>query len=176
MTLTIMSGLPGSGKTTYCSNNIDKSIIVIHRDEWRDSERERMGVDSYYPYGDAKKEYAYWADHIASVMRANPGRDFCIDQTTLTEGAVIKLLTNLAGRVPEIFPDLVIRVAVMTTPDFVCIARNEGREGDKRVPDEVMRSMADSFCMNERVLQHIADSCPFMRYVENIVVDYIQTK
>ena len=153
MEITVLSGLPASGKTTY-TNCYGPDTIVVHRDEWRAAERDRMGSSEYYPFGDAKREYTHWMDYLVSVIRANPGKNFCIDQTTLSNGAALKLLKGLYSRAPEIFDkNLYVRIIALHTPTHVCMERNAKRTGHARVPDEVMRSMADSFHISEKGLR-----------------------
>lgn len=169
MTLTIMSGLPASGKTTYTKTL--PNTITIHRDEWRAAERERLGSSDYFPHG--KHEYVYWAEHMASIIRDNPNANICIDQTTINEGAAYKVLINLLGRVPEIFTkDLTVRVISIWTPLDVCLERNAAREGAAHVPEDIIRSMSKHYHISQKRLRSICRSVPDMRDI-NIVVDYI---
>ena len=162
MELIILSGLPGSGKTTY-ANSLD-GVQVVSRDNWRELERQRLNTTEYFPHGSAAKEYVHWADYLASVINTGFYKAVCIDQTTLTINAAIKLLNAICVRCPDAWNnDLQVKFVVLTTPIHICMARNDQRIGKARVPDETMMGMIRSFNIHAGDMRRKFDAQPLLR-------------
>lgn len=162
MELTIMSGLPASGKSTY-TNKFGPDTLVIHRDEWRASERERLGSTEYFPHGTSAREYTAWLNYLGATIRANRRMNICIDQTTLSNAAAAKLLDGLVLKCREIFTSkLHVKIVVIHTPVAVCKERNALRTGYDRVPDEVIDNMRKGFSISEAGLRLLLAQKPVL--------------
>lgn len=132
--LFMMVGAPGTGKSTFVLNNMKEDFIYISRDEIRYSLLEEG--DDYFA-----KERKVFNEFILRINEAIMWDDYpniIIDATHLTKASRAKVLKRLAT-VDE------IRAMVMTTPLEVALERNAKREGRTRVPDDVVKSMYNSF-------------------------------
>ena len=132
--LFMMVGAPGTGKSTFVLNNMKEDFIYISRDEIRYSLLEEG--DDYFA-----KERKVFNEFILRINEAIMWDDYpniIIDATHLTKASRAKVLKRLAT-VDE------IRAMVMTTPLEVALERNAKREGRTRVPDDVIKSMYNSF-------------------------------
>lgn len=132
--LFMMVGAPGTGKSTFVANNLKDGFIWISRDRIRYSLLEEG--DDYFA-----KERQVFNQFILSINEAIMWDEYpniIIDATHLTKASRAKVLKRLAS-VDE------IRAIVMTTPLEVALERNAKREGRERVPDDVIKSMYDSF-------------------------------
>lgn len=132
--LFMMVGAPGTGKSTFVLNNMKEDFIYISRDEIRYSFLEEG--DDYFA-----KERKVFNEFILRINEAIMWDDYpniIIDATHLTKASRAKVLKRLAT-VDE------IRAMVMTTPLEVALERNAKREGRTRVPDDVIKSMYNSF-------------------------------
>lgn len=155
--LHIMSGLPASGKSTYCEKHgRTNGDIVIHRDEVRNHLRELLGSDEYFPCS-PDEEYAFYMGYIRTAANASK-KDIWIDQTTLSEGALKKLILALDAWIDiKVFD---IQIEVLETPFDVCVERNSKREGYQCVPEDVMKSMNRGFNIPDgRYLNTVMPAC-----------------
>lgn len=155
--LHIMSGLPASGKSTYCEAKAkENGDIVIHRDVVRQNLRELLGSEEYFPCS-PDEEYAFYMAHIRTAANASK-KDIWIDQTTLSEGALRKLISALDAWIDINKFD--IQIEVLETPFDVCIERNSKREGFQCVPEDVMKSMNRGFNIPDgRYLNTVMPEC-----------------
>lgn len=132
--LFMMVGAPGTGKSTFVLNNMKEDFIYISRDKIRYSLLEEG--DNYFA-----KERQVFNQFILSINEAIMWDEYpniIIDATHLTKASRAKVLKRLAS-VDE------IRAIVMTTPLETALERNAKREGRERVPDDVIKSMYESF-------------------------------
>lgn len=136
----IMSGLPASGKSTYANAHAHWGDVVLHRDEFRDHLRAELHSDDYFPCS-AAEEYRRWAETIRHHLTRAPGVDVYIDQTTLTQKALDKLVRAIQ---PALTPNDQLFIVVCHCCKPICMKRNAARESFARVPDKVMESMHDS--------------------------------
>lgn len=131
--LTIMCGLPGSGKSTYLRESTEtaKSIILCPDDF-------RLAITGQQYYGPA--EDMVWS-HVKITARVllKRGYDVIIDGTHLTRGS--------RGSWIRIAKEIGVDVACCwkrVTPD-VAKQRNKGRSEGQVVPEREMNRMIGSF-------------------------------
>lgn len=130
--LYVLSGLPGSGKSTFCKQNNDKAIHVS-RDVIRFSLL-KEGED----YFSHEKEVTniFWSQ-INCLLKQ--GKDVFADQTSLTMTSRGLLLSHI-----EIPCEKILMQFQM--PIKICIERNEKRKGTRAyVPPSVIHNMNRSF-------------------------------
>lgn len=136
-TIYIMSGIPGSGKSTYVSKYAGRDHIILSRDEFRDHLRELYKSEEYYPVP-APEEYEMWADYIKETMITHPHHTIWIDQCTPTQRSAEKLLKAISSAFTA--DDFVCFTVIHTTLDQ-CLKRNALREGFEEVPPSVIRNI-----------------------------------
>ena len=130
--LFIMIGAPGSGKTTWCKNNVPKNAVYISRDEIRFSIIKDK--DSYF-----SKEKIVYDIFINKINEAlDSGLDVYADQTSLNAGSRKKLIDALNKK-----PDEIIGI-YFTTPLDIILQRNAQRTGRALVPEDVVINMFNS--------------------------------
>lgn len=140
-----MSGVAGCGKSTWVREHAAWGEYVLSRDEFRENLRRELNrPDEYFPCSEGE-EWKRWTDHILNCMKAGPATDVWIDQTTLTQKALDKLLLALSTGITD--NDL-IQVVVMSVPIERIKEQNAQREGFARVPDQVIESMFQSVGCN----------------------------
>ena len=149
-TIHIMSGVPGSGKSTFIKEHATEGDIILCRDAWRDKWREAMrklaGIDDYFPF-DRQQEYKLWSAYVDEHIAVAPKfGDIWIDQTSCSLGALIKILKVISAAINKLPTnrDYDILIHIMETPYEECIRRNELREGNAKVPDIIIDRMWDS--------------------------------
>lgn len=130
--LFIMMGAPGSGKTTWCKNNVPKNAVYISRDEIRFSIIKDK--DSYF--SKEKIVYDIFINKINEALES--GLDVYADQTSLNAGSRKKLIDALNKR-----PDEIIGI-YFTTPLDIVLQRNAQRTGRALVPEDVVINMFNS--------------------------------
>ena len=144
-TIFIMSGLPGCGKTTMVNQWAQPDDIIMRRDDFRAALRKANKTDEYFPVP-AAEEYRLWLDQIADASKALPRHNIWIDQTTLSNSSLLKLLLGLMDNLD--WKSYNFQVMVIHTPLATCLERNEKREGFARVPEHTIRDMARFFHIN----------------------------
>lgn len=147
MTLFIMSGMPGSSKSTWADAYGRKhGIQVVSSDRYR-----IMMIREYYPEAnhftdvpdmpqelidDINREL--WKMILGMLIAAcREGRDIIMDAVTVHE-RYVKRYASIAEKFGRDW-----RVIVMNTPYYGCLVRNGLR--DRTVPLEVMESMHSDF-------------------------------
>ena len=130
--LFIMMGAPGSGKTTWCKNNVPKNAAYISRDEIRFNIIK--DEDSYF--SKEKIVYDIFINKINEALES--GLDVYADQTSLNAGSRKKLINALNKK-----PDEIIGI-YFTTPLDIVLQRNAQRTGRALVPEDVVINMFNS--------------------------------
>ena len=135
--LYILSGLPGSGKSTFAKKVLmqDKSKVYVSRDEIRFS----MLDDNDAYFKNEKKVFETFTFRIAEGLFE--GHDVIADATHLnmsSRNKLIKALLALHAPWNNIF------LIIMDTPIEICIDRQSERDGREKVPQNVIENMAKS--------------------------------
>lgn len=127
--LYIMMGIPGSGKSTWCKNNVPVGASYISRDKIRFGMLEPG--EAYF-----SKENQVYAIFIEQINKALAnGNDVYADQTSLDARARAKLIHNLNARPDE------IHVIWLKTSLAKSIAQNDLRTGLSKVPRKSIEQM-----------------------------------
>lgn len=139
--LWLTAGLPGSGKSTHATvyAQTHNDVVVVSRDEIR------------FRYINSQKEYfkaekTVFKQFVKEIQEAlDEGHEIVIaDATHLNNNSRVKLLNAL-----HIADDVEVDLIVFDTPLEVAKQRNSQRTGLKRVPDDVIDSMATTFSWSE---------------------------
>ena len=146
--LYIMSGCPGSGKTTYAKKHFP-SAKYISRDEIRFN---KISEEEEY-FSKEDEVFKEFVREINEGLRAS--LDVVADATHLNEKSRTKLLYNLSIDKRKTQIELIC----MQTPLKTCIERNENRKGTRSyVPKNILKRMYYSFKIpnsNEDILDVI---------------------
>lgn len=134
----LLCGIPGSGKSFWAekqANTLRDQCRVISRDKVRFSLL-KDGEDYF------KRENAVFAQFVKEINDCiSVGIPYIfIDATHLTKASRAKILNRL--RIPA---GVELAVEVFATSLPTCLRRNAQRTGRARVPDDVIKNMADSF-------------------------------
>ena len=134
--LFIMCGLPASGKSTFARQFIrDNDIRYVSRDEIRFS----MVKENEEYFSREKEVFKKFAGTIAQTLV--DGFDVIADATHLNRISRDKLIRAIDQYTTE----YTITYIVLETSLETCMKRNALREGRARVPDSVMKSMAENW-------------------------------
>lgn len=135
-TLTLMQGIPGSGKSTMAKfiADRDEAIIFSTDDFWI----HRYEHDVAYEFDASRLGEAHqWnQQRTAKEMASADGGDIVIDNTNILRQHVQPYLA-----LAQIF-DYEVRVVRVEVPVEVAIERNAKRPVDRRVPSDSIRRMA----------------------------------
>lgn len=145
-TLYLMSGIPASGKSTYCKNYIAEitcldpeiSFNYISRDEIRFSLIKSN--DEYF----SKEKEVKRIFLNRTIDSLNCGNDVMIDATFLTPASRTKFLNRVLKNIsakPEVI------VISFVTNLKTCLKRNQQRSGLAQVPDTVIRNMSKRYIL-----------------------------
>lgn len=130
--LYVMSGLPGSGKTTFCKEKL-KNAVHVSRDTIRFSFLKEG--ESYFSHED-EVQNKFWEEINNNLAK---GKNTIADQTSLS----IFSRDYLISKITEPCEKVLIQFRY---PIEVCIERNENRAGTKTyVPPKVIENMSKSF-------------------------------
>ena len=126
-TLTILCGLPGSGKSTWLQKNKRTDQDVICLDEIRDQ------IFGHQFHRSAEPWIIAFAKSMARILLSQ-GRSLVIDSTALLpfiRNEWNAMAKHYGARTEVIYFDI---------PYEVCVERNRNRERKKRVPISVLKS------------------------------------
>ena len=143
--LIVLSGVPGSGKSTYCqaykelyeANNI--KVNIVSSDEIR--------MELFGRYNNFENEKLVWEIFRAKAYEYSK-QDHSVtilDATTLTNKHRYNYALKYKGLYKQIY------LVVMATPFEKCLEQNKMRPENKWVPEDVMKSMYNKLEPIERL-------------------------
>lgn len=134
MTLWILCGPPGAGKSTYMrKRGLGRNEVYVSRDEIRFSMLKND--DKYFKH--EKDVFNAYTCFIQEALDNN--KDVFADATHLNYYSRNKLLKSLNLK------NTTINCIVFNTPLVTCLTRNNTRSGRERVPEDVVIKMYNSF-------------------------------
>ena len=139
----LLSGLPGSGKSTWARQKIaENGGVWCSRDEVRFSIVKEN--EEYFSHED--EVFNTWIKQINKALENPEVKDVYIDATHLNDKSRNKVLNRLTKNT-----DIEkITNVLFLTPLETCLERNKQRSGRAVVPEEVIRNMAKTFQITER--------------------------
>ena len=140
--LIIISGVPGSGKSTFIKEHFTTdNAIIISRDEIRFG----MLEDGEDYFAHENEVITLWLEKITNAINNPEVEDIYIDATHLTEKSRAKVLNKLPKG------DYFITTVFFDVPLETCIKRNDNRSGRAFVPHSVIRRMYTSYDQNTKL-------------------------
>ena len=138
--LYLLSGIPGSGKSTWAKNyintRINRKVMWCSRDNIRFSLLKDS--DNYFAHED--EVLANWYAMINDAITDSDIDRIIVDATHLTRKARERTLSNLKNL------DTVTLIGVeFDVPIGIAIERNNKREGRAKVPETIIYNMAKSY-------------------------------
>lgn len=139
----LLSGLPGSGKSTWARQKItENGGVWCSRDEVRFSIVKEN--EEYFSHED--EVFNTWIKQINKALENSEVEDIYVDATHLNDKSRNKVLNRLTKNT-----DIEkITNVLFLTPLETCLERNKQRSGRAVVPEEVIRNMAKTFQIPER--------------------------
>ena len=147
----LMSGLPGSGKSTWVKQQLNNKPHCYWAS--RDAVRFSM-VREDEPYFEREAEvFNEWIRRICEALSDPNIEDIYIDATHLNDKSREKTLNRLPKDNIEKITNVVFMVPIET-----CLERNAQRSGREVVPEDVIRNMKKTFKMPKKYSTLIVDA------------------
>ena len=135
--LNVMSGVPGSGKSTYIMRHKGPADAVISRDVVRKVVANKYNPDDQY----FLHEVEVYREFVRQIDEAGLSYDTVwADATHLNYKSLNKLFCNINTRE---FSE--IHIICIETPLEKCLAQNALRSGTAKVPEDSIRQMYASY-------------------------------
>ena len=147
-TIYLLSGIPGSGKSTWAKNCVEfnKNSIYISRDEIRFSLLKEN--EDYFKH--EKRVFKLFIEAINNALNEN-FEDIYVDATHINNASRNKVLRKLKG-------DFKLIHVIFKTDLVTCLKRNEKRVERERVPEEVIRRFYTQFEMPKDGIINIVEN------------------
>ena len=145
-----MSGIPGSGKSTWVKQQIAKTGGI-----WcsRDAVRFSMVREDESYFERENEVFNAWISQICEALTNPLVEDIYVDATHLNDRSREKTLSRLPKENVEEIINVVFKV-----PIEVCLERNAQRTGREVVPEDAIRNMEKSFKMPKKYSILIVDA------------------
>ena len=139
----LLSGVPGSGKSTFITQRIfNYGGVHISRDDVRFS---MIGEDEDY-FAREDEVYKEWIRQCQEAIDGDVHKDIYIDATHINDRSRAKTINSLNINYDEVML-ICVRVVI---PIELCKYRNSLREGRARVPEDVIDKMYKNFSYPSR--------------------------
>ena len=134
--LVLLSGLPGSGKSTYVRASFPNAIVIS-------SDEIRKGMTGSYAIlaPDMQDVYLSMIDEANHVFRESDDVTIVLDSTFLDEERRMFFLSRIKGA------DQNVLIALLYHTIETGLSRNMEKKKKKRVPESVILEMAQRFCL-----------------------------
>lgn len=153
----LLSGVPGSGKTTWVQNRMNDKSRHISRDAIRFSMLDNN--DEYFAH--EKAVFNRFISHINEAITDPHIETIYVDATHINAKSRNKTLSRLN------LTNCEVNLVIFDIPIGVCLKRNAQRIDRARVPDEVIFRMKNSFTLpNES--EHF-DNCYYVNEVGEFI-------
>lgn len=138
----LMSGVPGSGKTSWVRQRIaDYGGYHISRDEIRFALLDKYGGDYFDHEGEVISTFY---DNINALLDNDETADIYVDATHLTRSARQNVLRKLH------LENAYVIAVWFDIPLEICLYRNSLREGRSNVPEKTVEDMFNRFSKPSR--------------------------
>lgn len=135
--LIMVTGIPGSGKSTWIKNEMSNRIDSIHIS--RDIIRFSLLKDNEDYFSREDEVFKIFISSIQAAIDDNSFENIYVDATHLNPKARDKVLSKL------ILKDVKVLGVNFIIPLKTCLERNDKRIGRERVPKSVIRKMYYSY-------------------------------